>query len=1359
MTSNGDNLIVRKHATSIKALDGSPQHFTSGDFNGDGMAELVNYGYDCYYGINANVSPLLKLYKSSNYNSSSAKVSDFIDGFNRKITLTYRPLTDSSVYDKTNYSNLDSYDHVVTCISPLSVVYNEIHTNGASGNYTITHNYGNLLYHSRGRGLLGFCKVEQSNSATGLNTINEVDNWDQSTLLPSSISTSQQRGPFNAYQQTYYNNEYYSETKAYIHTIESVYAEDFEGHEKYLDYEYNQNNRSLLSKERVEEFDGNYKEVFFENYVNQGGRWLPQTVRKVQKHYQDNETYEHKKQLSYDSIGELTSETDFADTPMAVTTTYGYDNFGNLINSTTTANGVENVVKQYTYDSSHRFVTNTLERGYLSTFCTYDLWGNKLSEMDRTRSSHPQTTTYTYDGWGNCTSIITPTGQKTTYLRGWGGSISQRYYVLEQGHAKPWTKTWYDNEGREVKVETIGEKNISITRENHFDNCGRTAFKQSSVGNVVQQETFTYDYQDRIVTDSWNFGKSTSYAYDGNTITKTCDGKSYSTTSDSWGNVIISTDPVTSVNYTYRSNGKPATVSSCGATASMEYDVAGRQITLIDPDAGSNSYIYDAYGRVVSKTDARGFTTQNSYNSLGQLTESATDTITVNYNYGTSTVDKGLLKRASRNGNSISYDYDAHGRLSRKQYHLASGQNYSYNYYYNSEGLLETVVYPDGLCADYYYDAYGIKEQSVFDGYNIWERISLTGNTSYDYLGWMGMRLSSQYNTQGQLTQQVWTNEDVPIYTTSYAYSPQNGNLLSRNGTFWDNETFSYDNLDRLIQSATASDTLYCSFADNGCIATKTGLGNYYYNSGRPHAVSMVENKGMFLGRTNQNTVFNPLGKIHGITDSRSGWNSAYFYGPDNERLISLIYKNTSNGPRIKRTTVYLDDYEVVWENGVEYQYHYLDGNMLCVTSSTGDEGYYHIITDHQGSVMAIADVDGNEVFRATYDPWGRQTVHCNTLKFYRGYTGHEMLSESGLINMNGRVYDPYIGLFISPDNFVQEPLNSQNFNRYTYCLNNPLKYTDPSGELWQLIAGAAILGGIWNLATNFENIHSASQFVSYFGVGAVAGVLSAGFGSEVNVAMAGGTIASGLAGSVIGISSTGFLSGMIAGSTSGFAGTFISKIGNAWIQGKDINSILYHGVKGGVLGAVIGGIAGGIIGGIDALDKGTDFWTGQTTIDLSNAYSASGAVVGEKTISGKYVGQFENIKVFESCKLGDIYSGEYSGVSLPGRGIVVGKGVFTSGMPKGVAMMQHEYGHILQSLEIGYKAYYTVVAPESLLSATFAQSSHDYFWTETWANYLSKKYFGSAWLGEMFGYPAQNLSVFNRWRLEAAKFGWFLFP
>ncbi len=64
---------------------------------------------------------------------------------------------------------------------------------------------------------------------------------------------------------------------------------------------------------------------------------------------------------------------------------------------------------------------------------------------------------------------------------------------------------------------------------------------------------------------------------------------------------------------------------------------------------------------------------------------------------------------------------------------------------------------------------------------------------------------------------------------------------------------------------------------------------------------------------------------------------------------------------------------------------------------------------------------------------------------------------------MNGRMYDANIGRFLSPDNFIQDPYNTQTFNRYGYVWNNPLKFNDPSGEF---LITALIVGAVLGAAT-----------------------------------------------------------------------------------------------------------------------------------------------------------------------------------------------------------------------------------------------------------------------------------------------------
>ena len=124
-----------------------------------------------------------------------------------------------------------------------------------------------------------------------------------------------------------------------------------------------------------------------------------------------------------------------------------------------------------------------------------------------------------------------------------------------------------------------------------------------------------------------------------------------------------------------------------------------------------------------------------------------------------------------------------------------------------------------------------------------------------------------------------------------------------------------------------------------------------------------------------------------------------------------------------------------------------------------------------------------------------------------RGYTGHEHLQAFGLINMNARLYNPLMCRFISPDPYVQAPEDAQNFNRFSYCLNNPLKYSDKSGKFAvtaAIIAGAVIgaySGGV--IANKSFNPtkwdFSSSKTWGYMLGGAVSGAISGGVGAAIS--------------------------------------------------------------------------------------------------------------------------------------------------------------------------------------------------------------------------------------------------------------------
>ncbi len=144
----------------------------------------------------------------------------------------------------------------------------------------------------------------------------------------------------------------------------------------------------------------------------------------------------------------------------------------------------------------------------------------------------------------------------------------------------------------------------------------------------------------------------------------------------------------------------------------------------------------------------------------------------------------------------------------------------------------------------------------------------------------------------------------------------------------------------------------------------------------------------------------------------------------------------------------------------------------------------YYVHTDNLGSIQAITDENKNIVSSYYYTPWGGRVLLSGANITDRGYTFHEHLEPFGLINMNGRVCDPVLARFLSPDNYVQAPDFTQSFNRYSYCLNNPFKYTDPDGEFWHIIVGA-LIGGVVNLIANWNNCEGFWQYVAAFGAGA----------------------------------------------------------------------------------------------------------------------------------------------------------------------------------------------------------------------------------------------------------------------------------
>jgi RHS repeat-associated protein len=144
-------------------------------------------------------------------------------------------------------------------------------------------------------------------------------------------------------------------------------------------------------------------------------------------------------------------------------------------------------------------------------------------------------------------------------------------------------------------------------------------------------------------------------------------------------------------------------------------------------------------------------------------------------------------------------------------------------------------------------------------------------------------------------------------------------------------------------------------------------------------------------------------------------------------------------------------------------KYTYIGGDaytapVMAVTQNS-TTNYYYLLRDYLGSITHVVNTSNSVVAEYSYDAWGRMRNPATWVTYApgqepeltfagRGFTGHEHLRWFNLINMNGRMYDPLVGQFLSPDIFVQSPGFTQSFNRFSYCLNNPLKYSDPSGYI-----------------------------------------------------------------------------------------------------------------------------------------------------------------------------------------------------------------------------------------------------------------------------------------------------------------------
>ncbi len=916
----------------------------------------------------------------------------------------------------------------------------------------------------------------------------------------------------------------------------------------------------------------------------------------------------------YDDFGNKTSVTvtgGSGTTAIASrTTTSTYDARGQFATSTTNALGH---IETRTYDTAYGVMLTLTGPNNLTTIWTYDSFGRQIKE---TRADGTETNVIREwcDGFqGETGNTNCPTGGVLALTTQTDGAPTSIAFSDALGRVIQTETEGFD--GTAILVDTVYDALGRIDKKSrpHFI---------SATAQDIEWHTFTYDIVGRLLTETAPDASVTTSVYAGLQVSITnVNNATNSRMKNARGEIIYVVDNANNVTtYDYDPFGNLISVKdAAGNVTTNDYDIRGRKISMDDPDMGYWTYDYNALGELISQTDAKSQETTMDYDLLGRMitrvddkngTNEATSTWLYDYDpNATPTAETyadgqaahsigKLIEVNSAEGKTETYTFDSLGRAVASTTTIDS-VSYTTSQTYDLDGRLNSVVYPAST-----HHSTGLE---VFNTYNLQGYLETVTDLTTDY--WT----ADSQNAEGQLTQFTFGNG----VTTNQGYDSETGRI-SAIGTSTplgvnnvQDLTFTFDAIGNLTQRADLAQTLTedigydvlnrmtSSTLDDGTTITakaytynaignlksKTGIGTYTYGASAgspdagPHAVTSVIDS----NSVNHDFVYDLNGNQtsgYNFTDSQARtqtWNSYNKVKTITQGTTILTFSYGANRARFKQVnssgkdTIYIGSlYEKETQSGVTTHNHYIKagGSTIALYKSKSDstEELRYMHRDHIGSVTAITDEANVIVEQLSYDPHGKRRqmtwedafVQLTSFETTRGFTDHEMLDDVGLIHMGGRVYDPDLGRFISADPFIQEPLNSQSLNRYSYVLNNPLSFTDPSGYF-------------------FSSIFKAIKGIVKGVVKAIKGVVKAA-NKIVNKITGGNQILNALVAGAVGFYTAGLVSGAYINAWVGTQVTVIT-------QAASVTASIIGGTAGGfVAGAIISGdlktaLAGGLTG------------------------------------------------------------------------------------------------------------------------------------------------------------------------------------
>jgi len=878
-------------------------------------------------------------------------------------------------------------------------------------------------------------------------------------------------------------------------------------------------------------------------------------------------------------------------TALEVKTTFGFDACGNT-NSVSVVGKDRNGVAMparvtgTSYGTRCQFaesVTNPLNQT-TTTGYRYDL-GVPTSSTD----PNLITTSWLYDSFARKTQETRPDGtySKLTYYdcvaASCWGLTNLRFRTNEQLYSNTnalvrQSDRYSDGMDRIRRVESDHALGTHVVDETTtYDGLGRKTrvdlpWSTSSNGYHV----YGYDSGNRILSDVLYTGAGVSYrtigiSYSGQTVTVT-DPKGFPVTkiTDVAGNLRWVTDPnnngtvAGTTKYTYDAFNNIVTIQDADInTSSYQYNIRGFKVSATDADTGAWTFVPDSLNELVSQTDAKSQTTTFGYDALGRMTSriEATESSTpTTWTYGTSQTlhEIGRIKTVSKpDGYGESYAYDSLGRPQTVTY-TEDAVNYRFDYTYNSLGGVDTLTYPTSTSGVRFAlksvpDAYGflnqVKDNSA--GTVFWTLQSNNDSSlpTGELLG-NGVKVTTSYTPQ---TNEMVTRQEgsggstTNLQNLSYAWD-LNGNLSQRQDLRQSlTEIFTLDAMNRITNATlNGSQTLAMTYYASGNIRKKSDVSanDYVYSPTHPHAVTTAgswtlayDANGNMTARAGSTITWYSYNLPNLINYGTSS--AQFFYNASHQR-----WKQIANYAGTVETTHYIGGLLEIMIKGTvtEYRHQIPAGSAFAVYTrrDSGTNSTYYATSDHLGSADVVMDSAGTVLVRESFTPFGARrggnwqgvpttpdyTAFDTTTR--RGFTGHEMLDTVSLVHMNGRVYDPYLGRFISADTLVSNIAATQSVNPYSYAWNDPLKYIDPSGHdfgetFFQVVC--VVIGAI----------------ISYYTFGALGGF--------------DGTL--------------GFWGTVAAGAVAGFVGGFIS---SAFMTG-DLSAALNAGLAGALTGALFAGV------------------------------------------------------------------------------------------------------------------------------------------------------------------------------------------